>query len=251
MTSPIADMVHQMLASDVPHDMITLAVATVERAVAAAGAPSTTMATMPTGRRVDTKQEKRRLSERRKKAKWRAKRENSPPASNGGQVDPCAVPNVDMVDTSTSAPLSLFLLLPRKKEPEGERRVRTRPSPVDIPADWRPSPEDERFAADPGFSPAEIADVAFKFKNHFSASRERRWDWSKAWLNWVIDERRPAPRSSRRQSRRRRPSKGSATIHRRRVAPEVCTRGRQVLARKTLGPGTRPARLSHPGTTAA
>jgi hypothetical protein len=56
---------------------------------------------------------------------------------------------------------------------------------VDIPADWRPSVEGERFAADRGFTPAEIADVAFKFKNLFSATGERRPDWSKAWSSWT------------------------------------------------------------------
>ncbi len=62
---------------------------------------------------------------------------------------------------------------------------------MDIPADWRPSVEGEQFAADRGFTPAEIADVAFKFRNHFSGKGERRRDWSKAWLNWVLEERRP------------------------------------------------------------
>jgi hypothetical protein len=60
-----------------------------------------------------------------------------------------------------------------------------------IPVDWQPSAEDERFAADRGFTPAEIADMTLKFSNHYSGTGVRRVCWSKAWRNWVLNERRP------------------------------------------------------------
>jgi hypothetical protein len=63
--------------------------------------------------------------------------------------------------------------------------------PAAIPADFRLSPEDERFASDRGWSPAEIADVLLKFKNRNLETGRRSPNWSLAWQNWVIDERRP------------------------------------------------------------
>jgi hypothetical protein len=55
---------------------------------------------------------------------------------------------------------------------------------VDI-VDWQPSAEDQRFAADRGFTLAEIADVAIKFKNYRMTGGKRSWQ------SWVIDERLP------------------------------------------------------------
>ena len=72
-----------------------------------------------------------------------------------------------------------------------EARARAKPCPVDFPADWRLSADDERFATERGFLPAQIADMALKFSNHYSTKGERRRDWSKAWPNWVLNERRP------------------------------------------------------------
>jgi hypothetical protein len=199
MVTPIADMVRKMLAAGVPHDMIALAVATVERAATPAGArpnASAPVSTPSTRGQVDTRQEKQRRSERLKKRRYRAKLKlkKSLGASAGRPGDVSTILTVDTVDISTSSSLSLKSCSEKERSSERETRARAKPSPVDIPADWRPSPEDERFAASRGFSAAEIADVAFKFKNWFSATGERRPDWSKAWQNWVTDERRPPGR---------------------------------------------------------
>jgi hypothetical protein len=185
--TPIADMVAQLLDANMPRDAIVLAIAAVERTVAVVCAPPTGMSTMPPDGQVDAKQKKtlrERLKKRRYRAKLKAKRENSPPASNGGQVDASTAPVVDVVDMSTSRALSLSSS-PSKKE-KREARARAKPSPVDIPVDWQLSPEDERFAADRGFTSAGIADVAIKYKNHRKKGGKRDWQ------SWVLDER-PKP----------------------------------------------------------
>jgi hypothetical protein len=194
MTTPIADMVRLVMAANVPPEMIVLAVESVERSVAlaveravAGAAPRSDgghgdVSTLSTRKSTPKQREKWRL----KKRKQRSNRTNSlasapaPAAGDTGDMSPCA---------------SLSLASRFKKlSSERETRARAKPSPVDIPADWSSSPEDERFAASRGFSAAEIADVAFKFKNWFSATGERRPDWSKAWQNWVTNERRPPGR---------------------------------------------------------
>jgi hypothetical protein len=100
MSTPIADMVAQLLAANMPHGAIVLAVAAVERAVAARG-PSTGMSTVSTADMVDTREKKKLrecLKKRRYRAKLKAKRENSPPAAAARPVDESTVPVVDMVD---------------------------------------------------------------------------------------------------------------------------------------------------------
>jgi hypothetical protein len=57
--------------------------------------------------------------------------------------------------------------------------------------DWQQSAEDLQFAADRGWLPAEIADIVLKFKNKILETGRRSSNWSLAWRNWVIDERRP------------------------------------------------------------
>jgi hypothetical protein len=84
----------------------------------------------------------------------------------------------------------------KKLSSERETRARAKPSPVDIPADWQPSPEDKRFAAERGFSPAEVEVIALKFGIHFRATGERKPDWSAAWKGWVLNERKPPTRSA-------------------------------------------------------
>jgi hypothetical protein len=179
--TPIAGMVAAMLAANVPHDMIALAVATVERAAATRG-QSTDMSTLSAGGQVDTRQERQRASWRRQKRNQRARRENSSPASADRPANASTIPVVDMVDMSTSPSLSVSSF---KKERTSEREARAKPRPVDIPVDWQLSAEDERFAADRGWSPAEIADVAFKYKNFRARGGKRGWQ------EWVLDERRP------------------------------------------------------------
>lgn len=70
-----------------------------------------------------------------------------------------------------------------------------------LPADWQPSHDDWRFAAERGMDDAKIRDSVGAFVDYWHAeagARSRKLDWSATWRNWV---RREMQRFSGRNSR--------------------------------------------------
>jgi hypothetical protein len=174
MSTPIADMVKQMLAAGTPHDMIVLAVATAENAAApratCSGGISGGNSPDPKMQKLIATAEKRRLWDRNRKRKQAPSADTT--AAGSGAEDGCRSTGNS---TGIADSRALSLSSPLKKESQRERRARAKPRPVETPVDWQLSAEDERFAADRGFTPADIADVAIKYKNHRMTGGKRGW----------------------------------------------------------------------------
>jgi hypothetical protein len=75
----------------------------------------------------------------------------------------------------------------RKGNRKGTVRGRARASPIPIPPDWEPSPEDFADAFERGFSEHEVESEARKFRDYHRAHGSKRVDWSAAYRKWLAD----------------------------------------------------------------
>lgn len=149
----IAEMVAEMLARGVPHDLIVMAVRTAEEA----------RSTSPVESRVDKAAENRRAWDRARKAEKRN--------SGGNRVEIPPDGNVASLE---------------------EYKTNTKPSSRDrgcrIPPDFEP---DLNVALSRGMSRKRAETQAAKFKNYWMAKSGRdavKLDWEKTWENWVISD---------------------------------------------------------------
>jgi hypothetical protein len=167
--TPIADMVRQMLAVGLPHEAIVLAVATAEKAAAAAA--------LSTRHPVDAAAENRRAYDRQYKREKRAVH----PTSSGIPPDEKAA--------------SLF----EEKKEEQDRERKKEKRGTRCPADWEPSPANIQFTVDRGFSAVEIDTERIKFKLHSENKPGKdglKLDWGKAWQTWILNDRNRKPRGA-------------------------------------------------------
>ena len=150
--TPIADMVAQMLAAGVPHEMILLAIRTAEtHAVRGHSAD-----------KIDVSAERRRAADRDRKRLVRGHSAENPQKS---------------ADT-----LSLTKEVEEKpiKEPKKERSPRK--LSADIPADWRPPDRAREIATELQVS---VVDVEGRFRDYLKSTGRRYVDYDAAFCNFV------------------------------------------------------------------
>lgn len=151
MSTPIADLVEEMLARGVAPDLVVMAVRAAELASGKSG-----------GIPVDTAAEKRRAYDRARKAEKR----NSTGLSTG--IPP---------DTENAS----------LKKIESKKVIKRHGNR--IPPDWEPSQADIEFALAKGMHRQRADTEAEKFRNYWTAksgAAAAKLDWSATWRNWVL-----------------------------------------------------------------
>lgn len=63
-----------------------------------------------------------------------------------------------------------------------------------LPEDWKPSSDDLAYAAEKGFNPSRINDMAESFRDHHRNKGTLGLDWAAAWRTWVRNEIKFAPK---------------------------------------------------------
>lgn len=173
MSTPIADMVDQMLAAGASREMVVMAVRGAEIALSRVES------------RVDVLSDKRRAWDReyRRRKRGTSTRQVNPTStrqSNKAEQNQHPRPP----DMSADSVVRVSTLKKKLSKSRGAR----------LDVGWTPGDAEMAFAKGrrPDLSADQIADEVTKFRNHWTAKAGRdatKLDWSRTWQNWILNAR--------------------------------------------------------------
>lgn len=142
---------------------------------------------------VDFTAEKRRAYDRERKAKKAAaKRSTEIPPDNSTGIPPEAAGNSSSIKVTlpSSVETQKEESMEEKKEPKADKPTRNSTGSVGtrLPADWKPSADEIRFAMSEGYSEHAAWREAATYRDYWVAqpgAKGRKTDWPATWRNWI------------------------------------------------------------------